>query len=274
MRLDTHQHFWSLANSFTQWPTAADGVIYRDFGPEEFKRILAANRIEQTILVQAAPDIEETKWCLSLADENDYIAGVVGWIDFEAADALEQLDTIACNHKLVGLRPMVQSIAQPGWLLQDAFAPIFELMIKYRLCFDSLVLSHQIRDVTDLASRYPGLSIVLDHAGKPPIISGDFERWSGEISQLAAHQNAFCKVSGLWTEAGTDHDQATIEPWFNYTLSKFGPDRLMWGSDWPVLNLAGSYADWLTQSLSMLDHLNDHEIAGIMGENGKRFYGI
>lgn len=274
MRLDAHQHFWSLANAFTDWPTPEMGEIHRDFGPGDLEAILAANNISGTILVQASPSIEETSWCLSIADKHDFVRGVVGWIDFESHDALDQMDRLACHPKLVGLRPMVQSITESGWLLREQFEPVFLRMMSNDLRLDGLVLHHQICDLTVLAGRYPGLSIVLDHAGKPRLRTNDFKNWSREIESLAAHPNVFCKLSGLWTEAGDDHSTARLLPWVAHLLDCFGADRLMWGSDWPVLNLIGTYSQWHHQCEQFLLHLSADERAGVFGDNGKQFYGI
>ena len=274
MRLDAHQHFWKVSNPFTSWPTPDDGGIYRDFEPSELAEILAANGIDRTILVQAAPDIAETRWCLDLANRHNFVAGVVGWVDFEAPDAVEQIDAIASDAKLLGLRPMVQSIEQPGWLLQGSFSRIFQCMLDHRLRFDGLVLPSQIPDIEGLATLHPALPIVLDHAGKPPIHSGQFSRWAHDLEKLASHPNVFCKLSGLWTEAGSDHGLDRIKPWVTHILNCFGAARVMWGSDWPVLNSAGSYDGWLEQCTELLCHLSEEAIADIMGNNGARFYGI
>lgn len=274
MRLDAHQHFWSLANAFTDWPTSELEAIHRDFGPDDLEAILAVNCINGTILVQAAPNIEETRWCLSIADQHDFVRGVVGWIDFEGHDALDQMDRLACHPKLVGLRPMVQSIAEPGWLLREQFEPVFLRMMSNDLKLDGLVLHHQISDLTVLAGRYPGLAIVLDHAGKPPFQTNGFERWSQDIESLAAHPNVFCKLSGLWNEAGDDRSFARLFPWVSHLLDCFGANRLMWGSDWPVLNLVGAYSQWQHQCEQLLAHLSVDEREKIFGDNGKHFYGI
>lgn len=274
MRLDTHQHFWELANPFTDWPTSDLAPIHRDFAPGDLEPSLIDAGVDGTILVQAAPSIEETCYCLSLAADTHFVKGVVGWIDFEAEDTLEQLDRLGSNPLLKGLRPMVQAIEEPGWLLRDQFTPVFEAMIAHGLVLDGLVRSHQIGDLAALARRHPDLHIVLDHAGKPPITTGAFDGWAQAIANLAESENASCKLSGLWTEAGEDTSPDAIRPWVNHLLERFGPQRLMWGSDWPVLGLAGSYRGWLAQCEELLAHLDESERAAIFGDNGKQIYGI
>lgn len=274
MRLDTHQHFWDLSNPFTDWPTPDLAAIHHNYGPEDLRSHLDHAGIEGTILVQAAPRVEETEYCLALAQECDFVVGVVGWIDFEATDAVDQVRRLASNPYLKGLRPMVQSIEEAGWLLRPEFTPVFRAMVDCGLVLDGLVRAQQIGDLAALAQRYPDLRIVLDHAGKPPIAAGAFEGWAQAIASLAENENVFCKLSGLWTEAGEDTSPDATRPWVAQLLESFGSQRLMWGSDWPVLELAGSYRGWLAHCEELLAHLDLNERTAIFGEIGKRFYGV
>lgn len=274
MRIDTHLHFWSLANPFTDWPTPDLASIHRDFGPEDIATHLADGRIDGTILVQAAPSLAETEYCLKLAAQVPSVRGVVGWVDFESSDVLAQLERLAQNPLLKGLRPMVQSIEEPAWILRDSFNPIFRAMERHGLRFDALVLSHQLHDIDQLSRRYPALLIVLDHGGKPPIANGTDHEWRQDIARLAHNPSVYCKLSGLWTEAGEDRSVTAIQPFVDYLLASFGPERLMWGSDWPVINLAGTYNEWLEQCEAMLAALSNEQKAAVFGGNGRRFYGI
>jgi L-fuconolactonase len=274
MRLDTHQHFWKLCNAFSDWPNSDLLPIYRDFEPADLGDHLSKCGIDGTILVQAAPSIEETEYCLGLADRHRFIKGVVGWLDFEAPTVLSRLDSLANHPKLKGLRPMVQSIAEPGWLLKEQFTEIFEAMIRYGLVLDGLVLPHQIVDLVELVRRHPELPVVLDHGGKPSIRKREFGIWSHDIARLAEFPNAYCKLSGLWTEAAADHSQAALQPWVNHLLRSFGTERLMWGSDWPVVELKGSYCDWFIQCRNILSGLTEDQQRAVFGGNGRRFYGI
>ena len=236
--------------------------------------MLVQTGVEQTILVQAAPSTEETDHCLALAHECDFVKGVVGWIDFEAEDAVDRLRWLASDPLFKGLRPMVQSIAEPGWLLRSDFAPIYTELIAWGLSLDGLIRADQISDLDSLAQHYPDLAIVLDHAGKPPIASGTFTDWAQAITNLARNPNVHCKLSGLWAEAGADHAIGKIQRYVDHVLAAFGPERLMWGSDWPVVNLAGSYGDWLADCHVMLSTLDENQKAAIFGGNGARFYAI
>ncbi|WP_200866533.1 amidohydrolase family protein [Sphingobium sp. C100] len=272
--IDAHQHFWALANPFTAWPTPDLAAIHRDFAPDDLRPLLAQAGVTGTILVQAAPDVDETRFLLGLADAHDFVKGVVGWIDFEAVDALDQLRQLASNPWLKGLRPMIQSIEEPGWVLRSEFDPIFQEMIAQGLRFDALVRAHQIGDIASLAGRYPALPIVLDHGGKPDIVGEAVAGWAADIGRLARHANAHCKLSGLWTEAGDDISPQAIGPYADHLLAAFGVQRLMWGSDWPVVELAGRYGDWLAQARRLLAGLDEAGLAAVFGGNATRFYRV
>ena len=272
--IDAHQHFWQLANPFTDWPTPDLALIHRDFLPADLASLLADAGVTGTVLVQAAPAVEETRFILKLAERATHVKAVVGWIDFAATDALDQLSALVRHPLLKGLRPMIQGEPEPGWILQSAFRPLLEAMAVAGLRFDALVLQHQIDDIVALAAQHPDLLIVVDHCGKPAIASGDSAAWRNSIARLAAQPNVYCKVSGLWTEAGDDWSAATIAPYVEAVRAAFGTQRLMWGSDWPVLNLAGGYRDWLDQALALFDDLDPGERAAVFGGNAARFYGF
>ncbi len=275
MRLDAHQHFWALANPFTHWPTRDLAAIYRDYQPADLRGLLQTSRIDATVLVQASPDVTESLYLLDLAGRYDFVKAVVGWVDFEAADALVHLTWLSANPLLKGLRVMVQDIPEQGWLLRPKFAPIYAAMIAGGLPLDALVRRVQLLDVLALSRRYPELAIVLDHAGKPDIAGGEFDAWARDIERLAQQRNVYCKLSGLWTEAGADHSVKRIRPYVRHLLGCFGSARLMWGSDWPVLELAGRYTDWLKQcEEELLAQQSQAASADILGGNGCRFYAL
>lgn len=274
MKIDAHQHFWTLSNVFTDWPTPDLATIYRDYGAPDLAPLLKACGIDGTILVQAAANEEETRHLLSIADHNEWVLGVVGWIDFESASALGSLAAFASHPRFKGVRPMLQGIEQPEWILRDAFAPVFRQLARSGLTFDGLVRASQISELATLARRHPDLRIVLDHAGKPDIAHGQFADWAQQIAAFAAAPNAYCKLSGLWTEAGSDHTDARIAPYVGVLLQQFGPDRLMWGSDWQVLELAGHYADWTEQCRRLLTSIGSAGQQAVFGNTAARFYGV
>lgn len=192
MKLDCHQHFWSLANPFTRWPTPDHGPIFRDFGTDDLERHMIATGVTGTILVQAAPSVEETRYFLQIADESDFVKAVIGWIDFDAIGAVEQLRQLAQNIWFKGVRPMIQDIAAEGWVLQPRFAGIFHAIVETGLRFDALVRASQIAEIGRLARRYPDLPIVLDHAGKPPFAQEGMAGWTKEIIELGRIPSVYC----------------------------------------------------------------------------------
>lgn len=274
MIVDSHHHFWSLGNPFTDWPTPDLAPIHRDFLPSDLEAEIAAAGVTGTVLVQAAPALAETHWLLEIAARTPTVLGVVGWVDLAAPSATEDLTALAHDPLLRGLRPMLQSIPQQGWILAGAVEPALRAMAGRGLCFDALVRADQIGEITRLARRHPDLRIVLDHGGKPDIANGVFAPWAADLEVLAACPNVWCKLSGLWTEAGQDLSDATIAPWARHILSCFGTARTIWGSDWPVVRLAGGYTGWLAQCRRLFDDLDDHGRAQVFALNGMDFYGL
>ncbi len=272
-RVDSHQHFWRLDRGDYGWLSPALESIYRDFLPEHLAPAIARAGIGQTVLVQAAPTVAETHYLLSLARENPFIAGVVGWVNFEAANATEVIENLALDAKLLGLRPMIQDIADTEWMLREDLAPAFEAMIDQGLTFDALVLPRHLPALRELIARYPDLVMVLDHGAKPPIAFGDITDWKKEIAALARETPIVCKLSGLVTEA-LSADAAALRDSVEHLLAEFGPRRLMWGSDWPVCELVCSYDDWRGTTETLLATLTDDERESIYSGVARSTYGI
>jgi L-fuconolactonase len=272
-RIDAHQHFWRLDRGDYGWLQPHVTPIYRDYLPRDLAPKLAAGRIDRTIAVQAAPTVAETRFLLDLARDNAFIAGVVGWVDFEAPDAPDVIRELAADDNLVGLRPMIQDIADPEWMLRDELSPAYEAMIDHGLVFDALVLPKHLGSLRELIARYPDLTMVLDHGAKPPIAAGDVGAWKREIRELAAGSGLVCKLSGLVTEAGSA-DHALLREAVDHLLECFGPRRLMWGSDWPVCELVCSYEDWDFATSVLLARLTPAERALILCETARKTYGI
>ncbi len=272
-RVDSHQHFWRLDRGDYGWLSPALEAIYRDFLPEHLAPAIARAGIGQTVLVQAAPTVAETHYLLSLARENPFIAGVVGWVNFEDANAPEVIENLALDPKLLGLRPMIQDIADTEWMLREDLAPAFEAMIDQGLTFDALVLPRHLPALRELAARYPDLVMVLDHGAKPPIAFGDITDWKKDISALARETPIVCKLSGLVTEA-LSADASILRDGVEHLLAEFGPRRLMWGSDWPVCELVCSYDDWRGTTETLLAALTDDERESIYSGVARTTYGI
>jgi L-fuconolactonase len=277
-RIDSHQHFWRRDRGDYGWLTPALAPIYRDYLPGDLAPQLADEGIASTILVQAAPTIDETRFMLSLANENAFIAGVVGWVDFESPDAPDAIAELASDARLVGLRPMIQDIADTGWMLLPELAPAFETMIDHGLVFDALVTPRHLTALRSLVDRYPELTMVLDHGAKPPISratshAAELADWKRDIAALARETPIVCKFSGLVTEAGSA-DAAALADCAGHLLEQFGPRRLMWGSDWPVCELVCSYAQWCRTTELLLATLGPAERALIHSETARATYGI
>jgi len=272
MRIDAHHHVWSLARGDYGWLTPALAPIHRDFSLSDLAPHLAGADIEGTILVQAAPTEAETVFLLDIAAKARVVQGVVGWTDFDAADGGERIDALAAHKLLVGLRPMVQDIPDDAWLLRPALAPPLAAMARNGLVFDALVLPRHLPRLLRVVNDHPELQFVLDHCAKPRLATGELAIWQRDIASLAERPNIVCKLSGLATEAVPDWQIADLRKAVDHVIACFGPHRLLWGSDWPVVNLAGGYEKWFGAAKTMLAGLSADENAAIFGGNAARIY--
>jgi L-fuconolactonase len=270
--IDAHQHFWRVDRGDYGWLTPELGAIYRDFMPEDLEPILARHGITGTILVQAAPTVAETRFMLDLAHATQFVKGVVGWADFEAADAPDTIAALASDSLLVGLRPMVQDIADDDWLLRPSLRPALDAMVAQGLVFDALVLPRHLSRLRTLIAHHPDLAVVVDHGAKPLVRERVLEPWATDMETIAAAPRVMCKLSGLVTEAAADWEAADIAPYAEHILRIFGPQRVLFGSDWPVVNLAGGYDRWREAALSFVRAFDAADRAAILGGNAQRRY--
>jgi len=240
MIIDAHQHFWQIARGDYDWLTPDLTPLYRDFLPDDLTPLLTHTNVDGTVLVQAAPTIEETDYMLRLADDAPFVLGVVGWVDFD------------------------------DWMLRQNLTPAFDAMIAHDLTFDALVLPRHLPRLAQLLQRHPNLRTIVDHGAKPNIADGQFDVWAGDIANITQTTTAYCKLSGLLTEAGDDWSKADITPYIDHLLAVFGPDRLIWGSDWPVLTLASDYASWFNLAQSMFDNTSSKN--AVFGANARTAY--
>jgi L-fuconolactonase len=225
------------------------------------------------VLVQAAPTEAETRFLLAQAEQNADVPGVVGWVDWLAPDAGERVRVLATHSRLKGLRPMLQDIADAAWVLQPGLQEPLAAMAASGLVLDALVQPRHLAHVLTLARRHPQLQIVIDHCAKPDIASRQWQPWANDMARLATETKAVCKLSGLLTEAGPQATPGAVTPWMRHVLDCFGPERLLWGSDWPVLELSGlGYADWWSATGQFLAGLTPAERAAIQGGNAARIY--
>jgi L-fucono-1,5-lactonase len=270
--IDAHQHFWRVDRGDYGWLTPALGPIYRDFMPEDLAPILTQHGITGTILVQAAPTVAETRFLLEVARATPFVKGVVGWVDFEATDAPDTIAVLAGDPLLVGLRPMVQDIADDDWLLRPSLAPALDAMAAHHLVFDALVLPRHLSRLKILIARHPDLAVVVDHGAKPLIHDRIMEPWATDVAAIAAAPHVMCKLSGLVTEAAADWQVSDIMPYAEHILRVFGPQRVLFGSDWPVVNLAGGYDRWREAASAFIQRLDAVERTAILGDNAWRLY--
>jgi len=210
---------------------------------------------------------------LDLAKAHPFISGVVGWVDFESPAVADTIAELAADPQLVGLRPMIQDIPDPDWMLDTSLAPAFEAMLDHGLVFDALVLPRHLGALLELTSRYPDLAMVLDHGAKPPLAAGGLDAWKQGITALARATPMVCKLSGLVTEAGSA-DPAMLAPAVDHLLESFGPKRLMWASDWPVCELVCSYDTWSHTTEALLARLSIPEREQIFSATARATYGI
>ncbi len=275
MRIDGHQHFWTTQRDDYGWLTPELEILYRDFGPEDLKPLLDQAGVDHTVVVQAAATTNETRYLLGIAEHHSMIAGVVGWVDMDSpTDAIEALDEFVPHPKFVGIRPMIQEIEDPAWIDRPELGVVLDALTEDNLCFDALVRSVHLPYLLNCLTRHPNLRVVIDHGAKPNIAGGEWQPWADGISAIANQTSAYCKISGLITEASDTQTYDDVMPYLDHLLEVFGPDRLIWGSDWPVLNLAGDYQGWRDASTARLNALSEQDRDKILGRNAIDFYNL
>jgi len=274
-RIDAHQHFWRYDPAQYKWIDDVMAVLKRDCLPDEARREMASAGIDACVAVQARQTLDETRSLLALADASPAIAGVVGWIDLQAADARLQLELFADHQKLVGIRHIIQSEPDDRFMLRPAFCRGIALLEEFGLAYDILVYSRHLAAAAELAERFPSQRFVLDHLGKPDIRHGELCAWEKSLRLLADCSNVSAKLSGLVTEADWHTWSAQdIRPYLDVAFDSFGAGRLMIGSDWPVCTVAGDY----TRVMALVsDYLADRpaqERDAVLGGNAQRFYNL
>lgn len=273
--IDAHHHLWSLARDDYGWLTPALAPIHRDFTLKDAAPLFEQARIEATVLVQAAPTIDETRFLLDAARRsNGLVKGVVGWVDFAAPDAIPTIRRLARDPLLKGLRPMLQDLADPAWILRPEVARTLAALPRLGLRFDALVTPAQLPALLTMLERHPDLAVVIDHAAKPAIAQRMWEPWASGLRAIAAHPRVRCKLSGLVTEAGPGWTIDLLRPYVEHVVEIFGPRRLLWGSDWPVVNLTGTYQSWFAATMALTAGWNASDREWLMGETARRFYGL
>lgn len=272
--IDSHQHFWTPGRGDYDWMPKDNAVLNRVYLPADLAPILKGRGVEGTVLVQAAATVEETEYMLGLADASGFVKGVVGWVDFEKPADRAQLARLKGHPKFKGVRPMIQDIADDAWMHRDDVQWGYRALCDLDLTFDALGFPRHLDHFLALLKRYPSMRVVIDHCMKPQIRTHSpesFRHWADGMSRLA-ETGAYCKFSALITEANEGWTVADLKPYVDHVLAAFGPDRVMWGSDWPVCRLRAEYEGWLDAAKALTAHLSEADRAQVFGGTAGRFY--
>ena len=269
--IDAHQHFWELGRHDCTWPTPDLSAIHRDCTPAELEALAKPAGITGTVLVQSQESDRDTDYLCDVAQRTDFVLGVVGWVDLASPRAPARIGELATRPKVRGLRPMLQDLADDS-MLDEALQPGLRAMQAHGLTFDALVRPRHLRHLRVFAQRCPDLPVVIDHAAKPLIALGQLDPWREDLRAIAQLPNGFCKLSGLVTEDQNDWQPPDLAPYCAHVLECFGPSRVMWGSDWPVVELRASYSRWLAVARELTAHLSRNESAAVFETTARRFY--
>ena len=273
--IDTHQHFWKYSPSSQSWISDEMATLKQDFLPSDLEPILNANHVDGCIAVQADQSDAETNFLLDIARKNDFIKGVVGWIDLRAEDIETQLEKYSDQNKLLGFRHVVQSEPDPEFMLQPSFMKGISVLKQYDYTYDILIYSHQLKAAKSLVQSFPDQKFVLDHIAKPKIKSQEIDQWEVDIKALAKSENIFVKISGMVTEAyWKEWEEEDFAPYMNVVFNSFGTKRIMFGSDWPVCLIAAEYAEVKNILTTYISPYSIQEQEDMLFRNAINFYNL
>ena len=276
MKIDAHHHLWKYSAAEYGWISPAMPAIRRDFLPEDLEKLMHYFGIEGTVAVQARQTLEETAWLLELARQHPLIRGVVGWVPLtEGAGVKRHLEKFAADRKLRGIRHVIQDETDPRYILREDFNTGVRLLPEFNLRYDILIFEKHLPAAIEFVDRHPKQVFILDHVAKPRIKDRVISPWDRNIREIAKRPNVYCKLSGMVTEADPKRwKPADLQPYVDVVLSAFGPKRLMYGSDWPVMLLAGEYALWYGFVTNAIAKLSQAEQDRIMGGTAIEAYGL
>ena len=275
MKIDSHHHLWNYSAEEYGWIDESMRVLRQDFLPADIKREIDAVGIDGVVTVQARQSTVETEWLLNFADQHDFIMGVVGWVDLRCSDVNKQLERFAPHPKLKAVRHVVQDEPDDEFILGEDFNAGISLLKDHDLVYDILIFERQLAPSVKFVDRHPDQPFVLDHIAKPQIGKNLMDPWQEHLREMAKRPNVTCKVSGMVTEA--DHQAWTPEqllPYLETSLEAFGPERLMFGSDWPVCLLACEYDRWHQLVSDFANRLSETEQANLFGGTAAKAYGL
>ncbi|QDT34571.1 amidohydrolase family protein [Thalassoglobus polymorphus] len=277
MIIDAHQHFWQKSLSFDYgWLDAPQHkAINKDFLPADLLKNISQVGVEKTIFVQTQHNVEENRWALGLAEKHDFIAGVVGWVDLASPKCEEQLLEFKDNPKFVGIRHITQDEPDDDFIVRDDVRRGLKVLEKHGVPFDLLFYVKHLKHAALLAKEFPNLPIVIDHLAKPRIKEQVTADWVNNFREAAKQPNVYCKLSGMVTEADWENwKPADLKPYVETALEAFTPQRCMYGSDWPVCELAASYKDVFNVLKEIVGPLSESEQSAIFGKTANEFYGL
>lgn len=275
MIIDSHQHFWLYNPVKHQWIDDSMSAIRKDFMPPDLKKTYSENGVDGCVAVQADQTLEETNFLSGLAKAHSFIKGIVGWVDLRKENVDEILARYKQDEKIKGFRHIVQGEPDHNFLLRADFLNGISFLEKYDYVYDILIFPHQLGAALEFVKRFPHQKFVIDHIAKPYIKDGFYEGWSVLMREIAKYENVHCKLSGMITES--DYASWTpqqITPYMDLVLEAFGPSRLMYGSDWPVCLVAGTYRQVMELVTGFISKLSPDEQEAIMGLNAIRFYNL
>lgn len=274
--IDAHQHFWDLTHFDYPWMSGPElAPLRRDYLPADLEPLLGPAGVDRSVFVQARHDVEESRWVLGLSERHSFLAGVVGWVDLASDACEEQLAELRRHPAFVGIRHITHDEPDDDWIVREEVLRGLKLLERHGVPFDLLFRPRHLRHVPTLARRLPDLPMVIDHLAKPAIRERRMDGWREELEAAARFPNIHCKLSGMVTEADWEAwTPADLAPYVRVALEAFGPERLMFGSDWPVSNLCGSYGQVVDALREALGDVGDEARARIFGGTAERFYGL
>ena len=273
--IDSHQHFWDPSRGDYHWMPKDNPILNRKYEVKDLSEASGSIDLHKTILVQAAATNAETEYMLHIAESSDLVCGVVGWVNFEDKNQLNQLRIFSKHPKFIGVRPMIQDIPDENWVLNKNFDIFFKSIIDLDLSFDALGFPIHLENFYIIASKYPKLRFVIDHLMKPKIYNNkqeEFIHWKKGMSKLSRLDNVYCKFSGMVTEACENWDEQDLKPYSDEILNLFSDKKIMWGSDWPVCNLRTNYLGWYNAAINLTNELSLAEKQNIFYNNSINFY--
>lgn len=275
MVIDSHQHFWKYEPVKHSWIDDDMSVIRRDFLPSDLAKVYQENSIDGCVAVQADQTLEETDFLIDLASINNFIKGIVGWVDLRAENIENVLEKYSTDKIVKGFRHVVQGEADHNFLLRPNFSRGISLLEKHNFTYDILVFPHQLGSVLEFVKKFPHQKFVIDHIAKPYIKDGYFEGWATMMTAIGKHENVSCKMSGMVTEADFNiWTPEQIHPYMDTVLEAFGSKRILFGSDWPVCLVAGNYSKIKKLTTDFISQLSQIEQNSIMGNNAIEFYNL